>query len=161
MTNPSQVADFVIQTTPDGLANASSDVTSSFASANELGGVLIAILWVLVIMGLLAAARNSEWFGRILDAMGVFATSIYYAIHGLAAVTSLVVLAAPVYLLATADPSTKSTVGKYAVGAVVAYAAMTVIGYGFKNYIVNPILENADEHDLLPEPDDDVEEVAD
>lgn len=150
-----------LQTTTPEIANASANISSGFADMTGLTGPVILVLWAVVIMGTVSAARNSDYFERLVDAFGMLAVSFYYAVHGLAAVTALAVLSAPVYWLSTADGSTQAAVGKYALYAVGGYAALTVVGYAFKHKLVNPIMENADEHDLLPEPEEDAEEVAD
>jgi hypothetical protein len=141
----------LLQSSEPALTNASASVTGGFASSTSLVPPLLVVLWAVVIVGLLSAARNSDHFERLLDAFGVVALSAYYAIHGLAAVTALAVFSAPVYFLATADASTQSAVGKYGLYAIGGYVGLTAVGYVVKHRLVTPILENADEHDLLPE----------
>lgn len=138
-----------------------SNVSSGFANSMDLFGPLLIVLYVVVVMGLLITARSSDHFERLVDALGLLAVSVYYAIHGVAAVTALAVLSTPAYLVATADPSTRSMVGRYAVIAIGGYALLAIVGYASKHYVVDPIRENVDEAGLLPEPEEDVEEVAD
>lgn len=132
-----------------GLANASADVVNGFGSMQGLAGPLFLVLWALIIIGLLSAVRDSRYVEYVVDALGIVAVSVYYVVHGVAAVTGLTVLLAPGYLLATADPSTQQTVGKYAAGAVVAYAALASIGYVAKHKFTDPARENLS--DALPE----------
>lgn len=155
-------AKWLSQSTPEPeLMNASADVASAFGSTEGLAGPIVIVLWAVVIMGLLSAARNSAYFKRMIDAFGMFAVSMYYAIHGVAAVTAFAVLSAPVYFLATAEPGTQILVGKYALYTVAGYVGLTAIGYVFRHEVLNPILANVDNYGLLPDEqstDSDLEE---
>lgn len=142
-------------------ANASgAGLRSSSSGLTGVWPMLFVILWVAVIGALVLAARNSEYFGHLVSVGNALAVSAYYAIHGVAAVTATVIVLAPAYLVATADPSTQSQYGRYALYAVGAYIALAVVGYLFKHYVVTPVVENADEAGLLPDPDDSEEASA-
>jgi len=136
-----------------GLRSASNSMTGMLP-------ILFVFLWVAVVGVLVLAARNSDYFEKLISVGNAFAVSVYYTIHGIAAVTAAVIVLAPAYLVATADPTTQSKVGRYALYGLVAYLGLTVVGYLFKNYVVTPVVKNADEAGLLPEPDEEPDEVS-
>lgn len=143
------------------ISNASLQVSNSFGNAGELLGVALLVAWVVVIMSVFAAARSSTYFQRLLDALSVVGTAIYYAIHGLATVTVAAVVLSPAYLLATADASTRSAVGRYVIYGAAVFALLAIIGYVSRHYFLEPAMENADEAGLLPDEDlDDEGEVS-
>lgn len=127
--------------------------TSSFASSFDLFGPVLFIVWSLIVVAVVSAARSNTYFERLIDALGFVAVSVVYFLHGVAFIAGLAVLMAPAYFVANADPGTQQTVGKYALLALIAYAAITGLGYVAKGTVIDPIRENINE--ALPEPEDD------
>lgn len=126
--------------------NASASVTGGFANSMDLMGPMAIILWTAIVLGMVSAARSNEYFHRLIDALGAVAVSFMYFLHGIAALAVLGVLAAPAYLVATADPSTRSMVVEYAGMAVGGYVVVTVLGYAAKHHVFDPIRSNLNEY---------------
>jgi len=143
----------ILQINNSTFANASNGVAWGFADTTGLVGPVVLVAWTAIIIGIVSGLRSNEHFDNIVDALGWVATSLTYVLHGVAAVAMAAVVMAPAYLLATADPGTRSTAGKYLVGGIVLYALLAGIGYIAKHQIFEPIRENI--ADVLPEPKDD------
>jgi len=142
----------LLQVNNSTLANASNDIAVGFGDMTGLAGPVVLMAWTAIIIGLISGLRDNEYFHKIVDALGWAATSLTYALHGIAAVAVGAVVMAPAYYLATADPGTRTTAGKYLVGGLVLYALLTSIGYIAKHQIFDPVGENI--ADVLPEPED-------
>lgn len=153
----------LLQSTNGTVANASMDVVNGFATSTGLVGPLVLVFWTVFIVGLVSALSHNEYFHRLIDALGWVARSIVYALHGVAALVLAGIAMAPAYFVATADPGTRQTVGKYVVGGLAVYALLVGVGYLAKHHLFDPIRSNVD--GVLPdeEPDEghDGEEVAD
>lgn len=145
--------------TPDILQNASADLSAGYASSMGLVDITLLTAGIALVVSVLVALRNERFFQRFLEVAGGLAVATYYAVHGIVAVAVFAIVSAPFYLLATADRSTQAALGKYALGAVVVFAGLALVGYVWKHLIVDPIRDNAEKHDLLPEPDSGSEEV--
>lgn len=140
-----------------GLANASNAVVNGFGSMEGLAGPVVLIVWAVLIIAVMSAARSNEYFQHIVDALGVVAESVVYFLHGAAFLAVLAVVMAPAYFVATADPGTRQTVGTYVGIALGVYVAITVVGYLAKEWVIDPIRTNVSE--ALPEPDETDESV--
>lgn len=141
------------------MSNASASLSSGFSTTEGLIGPLLVVLWTILIIGLLATVRSSTYFERLLGALSLVGTAVYYAIHGLATLTAVAIVMAPAYLVATANSSARAAVGKYALYGLVAFALLAAVGYLSRHYLIEPAMRNADEAGLLPEPSDEDEEV--
>jgi len=135
--------------TAANFSNASNSVLSGFGSMSSLVGPLILAVWGVIIVALVSALQNNEYFQHIVTALGWVATTIEYALHGLAALVVGTVIMAPAYFVATADPSTRSAVGELAIAGLVGYAVLAGLGYVIKHRVADPIRDNID--DAMPE----------
>lgn len=131
--------------------NAISTIAPGFGSAT---GVVSGVVWVVLVALLLFAVRSSRWFDYVASIGEWLAISLFYAVHGVAAATTLALLAAPPYLFATADASTRGAVLFWAGVAIVAYAGLVALGYLARNGFVEPTAANLRERGVL-DPDDD------
>lgn len=128
------------------VSNASASLMSSTASTTHL---VLPIAWVVLIVGAVVLVRSSRHFDKLANAAELFAVSLFYAVHGLAAITVAAVAVAPVYLFAQADSGTRSAIGIGLVAIVAGYAGLTALGYVFRHWLVEPAAENAREAGLI------------
>lgn len=130
----------------------------------ELGGVIVVVLYVFG--ALLAAQFVAPWLARsqLLSRVWTYlGDSLAYAMKGVAATAVLVVIAMPVYLLATADGGTRGVALQLLAAAAGGYLAMVVVGW-LADHAVAAFLKAHPEYeewdDLFGTPDDQPAEVA-
>lgn len=124
--------------TPE-LASSSASMAEGFGA---IGEVIFLVIWVAVIATLIFTVRSSSHFDKLAQTFEVAALSLFYAVHGLAAVTAAGILVAPAYLVATADPSLQARIGRYALYAAGGYVALAVLGYVVRHTVVEPARSN-------------------
>lgn len=159
MTTPGVLAQTAVNNST--WANASSDMASSFGTTAELAVLVVVALYV--IGALLAAQVVSPWLAQsaLLSVAGRrFVESLQYAVKGVAATAVLLLVAAPVYLLATADGGTRGAALTWLGVAVAGYVGLVVAGWLADRAVAAFIDAHPDATewaDLFPEADGDAD----
>jgi hypothetical protein len=113
----------LLQTTDEGLRNASSGVVNSFGDAS---GLMPAVFVTCVILfAVLGSARVYRW---ALNASNVFTASLAYAAKGVVTAVFLAATLGPLYYLSTLDSQVQWLALKALGGLIVAYALLVLLG---------------------------------
>lgn len=106
------------------LYNASTDFTNGFASSGPIWPVLLIVIAVIIV--LLFSTRAYTW---ALHSASAFASSLEYAIKGVATAIVLAIFSAPIYALSQTTPGQRELVVQALAVIVVGYVALVVLGF--------------------------------
>lgn len=109
--------------TPSGLQNASSGFASNFNSTGPLLAIITIIIAVIIVLAF--STRAYRW---ALHSASVFASSVEYAIKGVATAIMLAIFTAPLYAASQATPAQRQLVFKGVALVVGGYVALVGLG---------------------------------
>lgn len=154
------------QTATPGLDNASMGVASSFGSAGSMFPIIAFIVYVVAVI--VVAQFLAPWAAKsrfVSRASRRLVRTVGYALKGLVASAVLAVLAAPVYVVATADAGTRGVAIEWLGYGLAAFLALAVIGWLAERAVVAFIDAHPDYDDWDDfwggDEDPDLSEVAD